>query len=354
MKRHFAAAAAAALVTGAAGCGNAGSAPGVSETPPPSPKQAKILFAGDAMCHMGQIASAARQDGTYDFSASFEHIKPLFDSADIVAINFETVVSSDGIYSGYPRFSSPGTLADALREAGADIFAMANNHCCDGGAPGIAATLTRIDSLGALRTGVFRDSTDMAARHPLRFTHDSISFAMLNYTYGTNGLPVPKGYAVNLIDTAAIRRDLRSAQDADCRIVFIHWGEEYKTAPDRTQKRLAEFIAGCGADIIIGSHPHAVQPADTTGGRIIVYSLGNFVSNQRWRYSDGGIIASVDIRKDPDGRMHFSMSHIPVWVKLPGYRILPPQAADAAGMSAAERTQYDQFISDTEEIMGTL
>lgn len=326
----------------------------VAEEPaplPPEPKHATLLFAGDVMCHLPQVSAARQGDGSYDFSSSFEYVSPLFRQADVAVVNFETVVSPDGRYSGYPAFSSPAALASALKDAGADIVLTANNHCCDRGARGIRATADCFDSLGIARTGAFRDSTDFRRNHPLRFMQDSISFALFDYTYGTNGIPVPAGCIVNLTDSLSIFRDLESAADADCRIVFMHWGEEYVSQPTKQQRRLAEAMKRHGADIIIGSHPHVIQPADTLGGKIVVYSLGNFVSNQRKRYCDGGLIAQVEAVKECDGAMRYTLSLQPVWVRRAGYRILPQAVADTLAMTPDEQAQYRLFISDTERML---
>lgn len=316
------------------------------------PHRASLFFAGDAMCHMPQVMAARRTDGSYDFSPSFEHIAPAVSTADVAVVNLETVISPDGLFSGYPAFSSPAALAAALKNAGFDIAVTANNHCCDRGAKGIRSTARCLDSLGLARTGTFTDSLDSVGRHPLRFVRDSISFALFSYTYGTNGIPVPAGCIVNRIDTAAIRHDLATATDADCRIIFIHWGSEYARTPDTSQRALAAFMHSHGADIVIGSHPHVVQPADTTDG-ITVFSLGNFVSNQRKRYCNGGITARIDVTKDNSG-MHYTLECTPVYVTTPGYRILPPEVADTISLNAVERFRCDEFFADTRAHMQPL
>ena len=300
------------------------------------------------MCHLPQVY-AARTDSGYDFTPTFEAIKPYFDRADIAVVNLETVISPDGRYSGYPAFSSPAELAEALKQVGADIVVMANNHCCDRGRRGILSTTECLDDLGIARTGVFRDSTDMAEHNPLRFRHEDMDFALLNYTYGTNGVNVPDGCFVNLADTTAMLRDLRRASDADCIIVCMHWGEEYARRENRAQRRLADFLYRNGASVIIGSHPHVVQPADASHGRVTVWSLGNFVSNQRRRYSDGGLVAELEVEKRSPDDLRFSLRLTPVWVSLPEYRIIPPEYGGK--LSKGERAAYEQFMLDTEALL---
>lgn len=316
----------------------------------PAAREAKLLFAGDIMCHTPQI-NAARNGEDLDFSKTFEFVKPLFEEADATIVNFETVVSPDGNYSGYPTFSSPEQLAWAIKQAGIDIVVMANNHCCDRGAPGIRSTTRCFDSLGIARTGSFADHADYVKNRILRFNRNGIDFALLNYTYGTNGIRVPEGCVVNLIDTLAMARDIAEICDADCRIVFLHWGNEYEHSPSSTQLQIKDFLQRKGVEIIIGSHPHVIQPATAAGNRVFVSSLGNFVSNQRKRFCDGGLMAEVDVAEVPEGGFEYHLTLIPVWVRKPHYQILTPDAADTVLTNATERALYRQFIDDTEKLL---
>ena len=344
---------AACVLTLLAGCTAAEPVAVGDDDAAPPVQRVRLLFAGDVMCHAPQITAASRNAGGrgYDFSPTFRYVKPLFDSADAAVVNLETVISPDGRYTGYPCFSSPRELAEALADAGVDIAVTANNHCCDRGARGIRATAACLDSLGIARTGTFADSADYARNRILRFTRNDIKFALLNYTYGTNGIPVPDGCLVNRIDTLQMARDLELAADADCRIVFLHWGEEYQRTTNAGQRRIREFLERAGVEVVIGSHPHVIQPAEALGNRIFVSSLGNFVSNQRKRFSDGGLIAEVDVVRTADGAIRYSLKLTPVWVRLPRYEILPPQAADTMSVTAMERAQYVQFLSDTEKLL---
>ena len=154
---------------------------------------------------------------------------------------------------------------------------------------------------------------------------------------------------VNRIDTLAIARDLDAVRGAvDCAVVCIHWGNEYERRENGEQRTLAAFLRRHGADVVIGSHPHVVQPAEADSAHVGVYSRGNFVSNQRKRHTDGGIMAAVEAVKHPDGRMTYRLECIPVWVALPGYRILPPEAADTAVLPPA----YGVFRRDVAELLG--
>lgn len=316
-------------------------------------RHARLLFGGDVMQHMPQVTAARRADGTFDYSTSFAALKPLFAQADLVAVNLETTLTDSADYSGYPRFRSPRALAGALRDAGVDVCVLANNHCCDGGARGIRTTLAELDRCGIARTGVFADSADFRAHHPLRLETNGIHIALLNYTYGTNGLAIPTGMIVNRIDTARMAQDLRTARDGqtDCVVVCIHWGEEYERRENPAQRRLAAFLQAHGADVIVGSHPHVVQPLRADSAVVVFYSLGNLVSNQRKRYCDGGVVAEVRMTWRPDRPVVYEATAIPVWVQLPAYRILSPAAADTTRMSVVERGHYDRFVADTRETM---
>ncbi len=135
-----------------------------------------------------------------------------------------------------------------------------------------------------------------------------------------------------------------------CVVACVHWGEEYRSRPSRNQHRVADFLRRHGADIVVGSHPHVVQPAKADSNGVIIYSLGNFVSNQRKRYCDGGIIAEVEVVKSAAGKCQYSLVVTPVWVALPGYRILPPEVAVKEHLSADKRVAYEQFMYDTEKL----
>ncbi len=241
-----------------------------------------------------------------------------------------------------------------MADMGIDIAVMANNHCCDRLSRGIGSTIEALDSRGIRHTGVFADSADYARNNILRFECGGIRFALINYTYGTNGIPVPKDCIVNLIDTTVISRDMAAVDSTatDCLIAVMHWGNEYERHENAVQRRLAGMLRRKGADIVIGSHPHVIQPfeADSTGA--VFYSLGNLVSNQQRRYCDGGLIASIDVvRCDTLPQLQYIASATPVWVLCPDYRILPPEVADTLDMPAASRARYQQFIEDTRSLI---
>jgi poly-gamma-glutamate synthesis protein (capsule biosynthesis protein) len=341
------------------------------ESPPaPEPQSvvntARLVFIGDVMSHQPQV-DAARTPSGYDYTDVFRHIRPIFggdgldrfgrESLQTVAVaNLETTLRAAPPYTGYPSFAAPASLAQAIREAGIDIATTANNHICDKGAAGIRSTLALLDSAGIRHTGAFLDSADRRARNPLRFTAGGLRFALLAYTYGTNGLPVPRGMIVNLIDTAVIARDIKAARDGatDCLIVSYHWGEEYRSQPGRVQRELAAWTRALGADIIIGGHPHVVQPIE--GGTY--YSLGNFVSNQRRRYTDGGIAADITVSRTDSLPVSYDFGWRALWVHTPvrggvrRYEVLPASALDT--LSGDAHQAANQFLTDTHALLSTI
>lgn len=319
--------------------------------PHPAPVRVRLLFAGDVMQHKPQVEAARRDDG-FDYAPVFTALRPRFAAADLAVVNLETTLTRTGRYAGYPCFRSPVALAAALRDAGVGAAVLANNHCCDGGAEGILTTARELDACGIRRTGVFTDSLDAARNHPLLLVRRGIVFALLNYTYSTNGMPVPEGVVVNRIDTARMAADiaLSRARGAECVAVCIHWGDEYARRENASQRALARFLRRAGADLIVGSHPHVVQPVEADSLHAVFYSLGNLVSNQRRRYCDGGLVAEIDVMRRADGRLSYAARAVPVWVALPGYRILPPEAADTMSLPAA----YRVFMTDTRELAGSV
>lgn len=298
-----------------------------------------LIFIGDIMQHMPQVDAAYRTStGTYNYDSCFMFVKPIISHADFAIANLETTFAGHP-YSGYPAFSSPAALANSLVFAGIDILGTANNHCCDRGKTGIERTISILDSLGLKHVGTYATAESRAKTYPLMLRHNGITVALLNYTYGTNGNPIYAPNVVNVIDTALIRHDLLVARDSmpDKIIIFMHWGTEYERQPNASQKEIASFCLRNGADIIIGSHPHELQPmeifsmGDSLQKRevMVVWSLGNYVSNQRDRYRDGGAMIRIDLQKNVTGTVIHKAGYELTWVYNPvvggkkRYYILP-------------------------------
>lgn len=326
----------------------------LSEAPVITTDTIRLLFGGDFMQHMPQVNAARTPDGSYDYSRSTEYIAPMFREADVAVINLETTISTTGHYSGYPCFASPVEVVDEFETMGIDIALLANNHCCDRMARGIETTIEELNLRNIAHTGVYTDSVDYAQNNILYFERGGVRFALVNYTYGTNGIPVPKGKLVNLIDTTIIKRDLRTIDhdSVACIIACMHWGNEYERHENREQRRLAEVLQREGVDIIIGSHPHVVQPFYADSTNVLFYSLGNLVSNQQRHYTDGGLIAEVEvIRCDTIEGLRYRATAHPVWVLCPGYRILPRSVGDTLTMPKASRDLYERFMRETDELL---
>ncbi len=276
----------------------------------------RIMFTGDIMVHDPQI-QAAWNSGTrsYDFEDSFVFVKKIFRKADFVIGNLETTLGVKP-YSGYPRFSSPPALATALKKAGFTHLVTANNHSTDKSKEGIVKTIQILDSLNLGHTGTYA-SIDEKLKKPFAILNQkSFKIILLNYTYGTNGLPVPSGTYVNLIDTVQIKKDIEKArkENPDEIIVFLHWGEQYRLYPSYRQKQLEKFLHSQGIRIIIGSHPHVVQPIRMKDTLLTAYSLGNFISNQRTFPRDGALILVLDFIRKDNKTLLAQAGYIPTWV----------------------------------------
>ena len=285
-------------------------------------KQVRLIFAGDAMQHLPQIRAAQVSDG-YNYDSCFYLLKEKITSADIACVNFETTLAGKP-YSGYPQFSAPDEFAFGLKDAGFDVFFLANNHVVDKGRRGVERTLVVLDSIGIKHTGVFRSKNSRGLNYPLMAIKNGIRIAFLNYTYDTNGLPVTAPHIVNVIDTLQMKSDLRLTQlyNPDIVIANMHWGDEYVTRPNAEQKRLAGFLFRNGVRIIIGNHPHVVQPLikNKINGEIetvVYYSLGNFVSNQQKINTDGGALAEIVLSMADENSpvKIISCSYSLIWVR---------------------------------------
>ena len=316
------------------------------------PQRLRLLFTGDAMCHTPQIASARCQDHTLDFRPSFEGVKRHFDRADIAVVNLETTISPTSKYTGYPCFASPTEYADALAWLGTDVAILANNHCCDKGSVGIRTTIAKLDSLGIAHTGVFHSEEDRQRNAILRFERNGIKLSLINYTYGTNGNPIPKDCYVNLIDTLQMAHDITIASEGvDCVVACIHWGYEYQQKPSYIQRKLANFLHRHGVGIVVGSHPHTIQPYSASERQITIYSLGNFVSNQRKSFTDGGLLAEIEIERGVDSICRYSLRMVPTWVKVPGHNILSSEFVSEDSLTETQQAEYKRFIDNADSLL---
>lgn len=264
---------------------------------------ASLSAIGDVLIHDSVYLDAETKSG-YDFNPMFAKVKPYLEKSDITVANSESIIGGSEIgVSTYPSFNSPFEVGDALKTAGVDVVTMANNHTLDRGEKAITNAINYWDKIGLARTGSAlseEESTHIATR-----TENGITFSFLSYTYGTNGIPTPNGkdYLVNRIDKAIIKEDIKRAKvQSDVVVLSLHFGQEYERLPNDEQKQLAKFSAEQGADIILGSHPHVLQPTEwiqTADGRksFVIYSLGNFISHQQDIYRRIGGILHITIEK---------------------------------------------------------
>lgn len=278
------------------------------------PADIEILFAGDAMMHTGQLEAAKRGAEGYDFSYCFTEIAPYVIDADYAVVNLETPVAK-GSHSGYPQFNAPREYVEALTAAGFDLFLTANNHTLDRRDNGLKQTVALLDSLGLDHIGTYADPADRARHIPLVVNIRGVKVGFLNYTYGTNGFSVSSDAVVDYINADKIRADIAATRHAGAEILVVamHWGEEYTLTPVAYEKRWAELLEREGVDIIMGGHPHVVQPMELRENRFtgrplfLAYSHGNFISNMMTRDTRGGLMTRVTISRDPkDGRAYVS------------------------------------------------
>ena len=285
--------------------------------PDGSPDDFTVIMVGDILLHDGIEKCARQEDGSYDFTAIFAHTKDAIEDADLAIVNEEVIIGGEELgVTGYPSFNAPYEIADELAETGFDVICHATNHALDRGKSGIENCLSYWgENHPDIRTvGIYTDRAD--SEDICIFENDGYKIAVLNYTYGTNGIPLPKNmpYAVNLLDEKKVISDLAKAEiEADITIVCPHWGTEYDHGISAYQKKWAKIFAENGADIIIGTHPHVIEPVETIEGCDgrdvpVYYSIGNFIN---WTSGRGkgvadrmvGAMAEVTLTKDKDGEV---------------------------------------------------
>ena len=316
----------------------------------------RLLFVGDLMQHQGQI-NAARTAKGYDYSTCFEYVKEEISRADLAIANLEVTLGGKP-YKGYPAFSAPDEFLTAIHDAGFNVLVTANNHSLDRGRPGLERTIQLIDTLKIPHAGTYINSEAREKEYPLLLEKNGFRIALLNYTYGTNGIPVTPPNIVNYIDTTIIAKDIETgkALKPDAIIACMHWGIEYQSLPNKEQKFLADWLLRKGVDHVIGSHPHVVQPIEvrtdslTNDKHLIVYSLGNFISNMSARRTDGGLMVRMELVKDSTTRLN-NCEYSLVWTARPmqsgkkNHQLLPVNlSADSIPLQA--RNSLKIFTND--------
>lgn len=337
---------AAILTLGA--CSNTKSSSGADsasavETQAASKDSISLLFVGDAMQHEAQLDQAKLVgNGKHNYDGCFDLIAPFVKEADYAVVNLEVPLGGGPTYRGYPCFSAPDAYAAALKDAGFDLFLTANNHCLDSGDKAARRTLTALDSLKVDHIGTYRDAKQRTELVPFIKVIGGYKIGFLNYTYGTNGIEPKDGMEVALIDRDKMAREIKQTREAGAEIVVVtvHWGIEYVLHENENQRSLAQFLVDQDVDLIIGSHPHVIQPMrvvrNEKSGKdvLVVYSLGNFISNMKTGDTRGGALVRANIKRDAAGKAVFSTADYDTFFsakptgKTDNFRVIPSWMAD--------------------------
>lgn len=283
---------------------------------------------GDIMCHNTQYWDAYdKNTDSYDFSYVFENVKDYIANNDISIANIETsFAGKDRGYSNYPTFNSPDELAYNLKDTGLDIITTAGNHCLDMGFSGLSRTIDVLDKAGFKHLGTYKTQEDQD--NILIQDVKGVKIAFIDYTYGTNGIPVPEGkdFCVNLIDKDLIQKHIKAAkdQDVDMIVACMHWGVEYQTTSNSEQEELADFLFKNGVNVIIGNHPHVLEQMEkrtvqlddgTTRDGFVIYACGNFICDQNAQNTRNSIILNLTITRHSNGEITIDKAnYIPIYM----------------------------------------
>jgi poly-gamma-glutamate synthesis protein (capsule biosynthesis protein) len=357
--------------------GNNGEGPQSGQTPAaPEPQEVRITITavGDFLMHLPVIYSVHNAEtGRFEFAEIFGPVRHLFADADYSIANLETrLAGAHRGYSGYPLFNCPADLAAEMRDVGLNMFLTANNHSLDQGVEGVLATIRHLEAAGLDHIGTHAGPEDR--ERPFITELRGIRVGIMNYTESTNGLPLPDGmpYLVNMIDRGTLQEEISRLKEAraDIIIACLHFGVEYERYPTENQRELVEFLFNSGVDVVLGSHPHVVQPTLTRTvlkegvprKKFAAYSLGNFISNQRRRYNDSGLLVRLTVRKDPAGGVTVleEVELVPVWVHTyvsagrVRYRVLPVHEAIPAFAGEEDplltAADYERLLQVAEEL----
>lgn len=283
---------------------------------------------GDTLCHNTQYWDAYNsKTDEYDFSYVYEDIKNYTSSSDITIGSLETTFAGkEKGYSNYPTFNTPDSLATALKDIGVDVVSLAGNHALDYGYTGLCRTIDVFNNIGLSHLGTYKTAEDQ--EKILIKDVKGVKIAFINYTYGTNGIPLPSGkdFCVNLIDKDFIKKQINQAkeQNVDMIVACMHWGTEYRTTANSEQKDLANFLFENGVDVILGNHPHVLEPMEkktitlqdgTTKDVFVVYALGNFTADQRDEITRDSAILNLTITKNSDGKISIDkVNYVPIYM----------------------------------------
>lgn len=297
------------------------------EASEPLVSEAKLLAVGDIMFHMPQINSAKTENG-FDFTPPFKYVKKYIEDADIAIANFETVTAGETLgFSGYPRFNSPKETILGLKSVGFDILSTVNNHSLDKNKEGIIGTINAIEEYGLKNIGTYKDSSRQVHIHEV----NGIKIGFIAYTSSLNGLDSllskEEHFMLNRIDEQLILSDINrlKTERADIIVGFMHWGYEYFKEPTAYQVELGRKMVDWGVNIVLGSHPHIIQKSEIINkngkDNLIVYSMGNFLSNQRYEtmgnpYTEDGLMVEITLEKNLENNdiSIKDINYIPTWI----------------------------------------
>ena len=264
-----------------------------------------LIMVGDALLH-SSLYRDGYNNGTYNFTSQLELIKPIVQNYDLAFYNQESILGGTSLgLSDYPTFNSPQEFGDAMIDAGFNMVSLANNHTLDKGEKAVISSCEYWKEKDVLTSGSY-SSFEEADEIKIK-EKNGIKYTLLAYTYGTNGISVPSGkeYLVNLYSDEKAKEDIEKVRDkVDLLIVSMHWGTEYQTEPTEEQKREANYLSSLGVDIIIGTHPHVIQPITYIGDTLVIYSLGNFISAQSTNNDYNTMVelmSSIDVVKEEKG-----------------------------------------------------
>ena len=362
MKKLLVAILAMAIMSPCVSCENTKNKSGEKESEPDTLRidSLSILFAGDLMQHQGQI-NAAFNGQAYNYDECFALVKPIISDADIAIANFEVTLGGKP-YKGYPCFSAPDEYLFGALNAGFDIMMTGNNHCLDTRKRGLERTIDVMDSMNVPHLGTYKTMQEREKNYPLLVEKNGFRIVLLNFTYATNGLKVQEPNVVNYIDTAQIAQDIKKAKqmNPDLIIAMPHWGIEYSLLPNKPDKDLADWLFKQGVDHIIGGHPHVLQPMEcrnanaANGGNLLVYSLGNYISNMTKANTVGGAMVRMDLIKQNGKVKLVNHGYMLVYCSRPqisgkkNYRIVPVNMTDQ--LNAADKNQCNTFVKKMTEL----
>ena len=323
-----------------------------------------LLFVGDLMQHQAQIDAARTGPSTYDYAACFQHVRDEIKRADVAIGNLEVTLGGPP-YRGYPAFSAPDEFLYALQQTGFDVLLTANNHCLDRGPKGLQRTLARLDSVGMAHAGTYVDAAQREATYPLLIEKKGFRLAILNYTYGTNGLSSRPPQIVNYIDKEQMRTDILKARRLcpDVIIACMHWGVEYRSLPEKAERELADWLLAQGVDHVIGSHPHVLQPVEvkrdarTPVRHVVAYSLGNFLSNMSQEKTDGGMLLKLELQRVFRITRLVDCSYALVWTARPAlsgkknFELYPATFVEQS-LRNQEAKWMERFLEGTRRLFG--